>query len=250
MGERYYVSIKHGQAIVNEKLGESQRSRVRLDDLGEGNILLHLLNLDGRFVTGLPLRNDHNVTTVNLRNTVALVTNGLNGHVPNLTLLNGRLGMIGFLSGHRRLRRSVRRLRIGSRCYMPGFENGDSIGITGLNGVVTHLIRWNLEYVAPVVGLNSRSEYRAKCVRNVDHHEKIQHPTQIVVPHAVSRCVGVLNIVTKFLGRLYPNFDTLVEKRLVEKGEKDRRTNVYTVTKCGQRELKPRGDLERQSVDL
>jgi len=29
-------------------------------------------------------------------------------------------------------------------------------------------------------------------------------------------------------GRLYPNLDTLVEKGLVEKGEKDRRTNIYT----------------------
>ena len=53
-----------------------------------------------------------------------------------------------------------------------------------------------------------------------------------------------------FLGRLYPNLDTLVEKGLVEKGEKDRRTNVYTVTKCGQRELEARRDWERQYVEL
>ncbi|MFD1600638.1 PadR family transcriptional regulator [Halobellus rarus] len=51
-------------------------------------------------------------------------------------------------------------------------------------------------------------------------------------------------------GRLYPNLDTLVEKGLVEKGEKDRRTNVYTVTKRGQRELEARRDWERQYVDL
>ena len=31
-------------------------------------------------------------------------------------------------------------------------------------------------------------------------------------------------------GRLYPTLDTLVEKGLVEKGELDKRTNVYTVT--------------------
>jgi len=37
-------------------------------------------------------------------------------------------------------------------------------------------------------------------------------------------------------GRLYPNLDTLVEKGLVEKGEKDRRTNVYTLTRRGRRE--------------
>lgn len=51
-------------------------------------------------------------------------------------------------------------------------------------------------------------------------------------------------------GRLYPNLDTLVEKGLVEKGEKDRRTNVYTVTKRGQRELEARRDWESQYVDL
>ena len=51
-------------------------------------------------------------------------------------------------------------------------------------------------------------------------------------------------------GRLYPNLDTLVEKGLVEKGEKDRRTNVYTVTKRGQRELEARREWERQYVEL
>ena len=52
-----------------------------------------------------------------------------------------------------------------------------------------------------------------------------------------------------FLGRLYPNLDTLVEKGLVKKGEKDHRTNVYTVTKCGQRVLEAWRDWERQYVD-
>jgi len=31
-------------------------------------------------------------------------------------------------------------------------------------------------------------------------------------------------------GRLYPNLDDLVNKGLLEKGELDKRTNVYTVT--------------------
>jgi len=53
-----------------------------------------------------------------------------------------------------------------------------------------------------------------------------------------------------FLGRLYPNLDTLVKKGLVEKGEKDRRTNVDKVTKRGQRELEARRDWERQYVEL
>ncbi|WP_313696027.1 helix-turn-helix transcriptional regulator [Halorarum halobium] len=51
-------------------------------------------------------------------------------------------------------------------------------------------------------------------------------------------------------GRLYPNLDTLVEKGLLEKEEKDRRTNVYTVTKGGQRELEARCKWERQYVEL
>ena len=50
-------------------------------------------------------------------------------------------------------------------------------------------------------------------------------------------------------GRLYPNLDTLVEKGLVEKGKKDRRTNVYSVTKRGYRELRARRDWEREHTD-
>jgi len=34
-------------------------------------------------------------------------------------------------------------------------------------------------------------------------------------------------------GRLYPNLNTLVEKGLVEKGQKDERTNQYVVTDRG-----------------
>jgi len=47
-------------------------------------------------------------------------------------------------------------------------------------------------------------------------------------------------------GRLYPNLDTLVEKGLLEKGEKDRRTNYYIVTSRGQQELEARRDWENQ----
>jgi PadR family transcriptional regulator PadR len=50
-------------------------------------------------------------------------------------------------------------------------------------------------------------------------------------------------------GRLYPNLDTLVEKGLVEKGTKDRRTNVYRLTNRGQRELEARRDWESQYLD-
>lgn len=38
-------------------------------------------------------------------------------------------------------------------------------------------------------------------------------------------------------GRLYPNLDELVEKGLVQKGTKDRRTNSYEVTSRGERVL-------------
>lgn len=51
-------------------------------------------------------------------------------------------------------------------------------------------------------------------------------------------------------GRLYPNLDTLVEKGLIDKGELDKRTNYYTVTRRGQRELEARRDWESQYVQL
>ena len=49
-------------------------------------------------------------------------------------------------------------------------------------------------------------------------------------------------------GRLYPNLDTLVDKGLIEKGQQDRRTNVYTLTDRGRRELEARRDWEDQYV--
>ena len=50
-------------------------------------------------------------------------------------------------------------------------------------------------------------------------------------------------------GRLYPNLDTLVNKGLVEKGEIDRRTNKYTVTRRGDREVAARVEWETQYID-
>jgi len=50
-------------------------------------------------------------------------------------------------------------------------------------------------------------------------------------------------------GRLYPNLDTLVEKGLVEKGQLDRRTNYYTLTRRGRREIDARTNWETQYVD-
>ncbi|WP_226043139.1 PadR family transcriptional regulator [Natrinema sp. DC36] len=50
-------------------------------------------------------------------------------------------------------------------------------------------------------------------------------------------------------GRLYPNLDTLVEKGLVEKGSLDKRTNSYTITDRGYRELKARHEWESQYIE-
>lgn len=51
-------------------------------------------------------------------------------------------------------------------------------------------------------------------------------------------------------GRLYPNLDTLVERGLFEKGELDRRTNVYTLTHRGRREITARRECEVEYFDL
>ncbi len=51
-------------------------------------------------------------------------------------------------------------------------------------------------------------------------------------------------------GRLYPNLDDLVAKGLLEKGEKDQRTNSYMLTDRGERELQARREWENQFVDL
>ena len=50
-------------------------------------------------------------------------------------------------------------------------------------------------------------------------------------------------------GWLYPNLDDLVDKGLLKKGELDKRTNVYTVTKRGLREIKARREWENQYLE-
>lgn len=39
-------------------------------------------------------------------------------------------------------------------------------------------------------------------------------------------------------GRLYPNLDTLVDARLVEKGQRNKRTNQYVLRERGRREIR------------
>ncbi|WP_144906733.1 PadR family transcriptional regulator [Halobellus captivus] len=50
-------------------------------------------------------------------------------------------------------------------------------------------------------------------------------------------------------GRLYPNLDDLVDKGLLKKGEFDKRTNVYTVTQRGLREIEARREWEGQYLE-
>lgn len=51
-------------------------------------------------------------------------------------------------------------------------------------------------------------------------------------------------------GRLYPNLDTLVDRGLVDKGQKDDRTNEYSLTSEGVHLLEDRRRWEDASVDL
>jgi PadR family transcriptional regulator PadR len=51
-------------------------------------------------------------------------------------------------------------------------------------------------------------------------------------------------------GRLYPNLDTLVDKGLIDKGQRDQRTNYYTVTRRGKREIEARRRWEIDYVDI
>ena len=49
-------------------------------------------------------------------------------------------------------------------------------------------------------------------------------------------------------GRLYPNLDELVEMGLIEKGTLDDRTNSYTLTEHGRREIETRREWEDQYI--
>lgn len=50
-------------------------------------------------------------------------------------------------------------------------------------------------------------------------------------------------------GRLYPNLDTLVSKGLIEKGKKDDRTNEYSLTTRGTREIEARQEWEADMAE-
>ena len=46
-------------------------------------------------------------------------------------------------------------------------------------------------------------------------------------------------------GRLYPNLDALAEKGLIEKSQRDQRTNEYDLTARGAREIEARIEWEQ-----
>jgi len=50
-------------------------------------------------------------------------------------------------------------------------------------------------------------------------------------------------------GRIYPNLSDLVEKGLVNKGTKDRRTNEYTISRRGERELESMRNFLNESLE-
>ena len=50
-------------------------------------------------------------------------------------------------------------------------------------------------------------------------------------------------------GRLYPNLDTLVEKELIIKSEKDKRTNGYRLSESGRRGLQSRYAWETEKIE-
>ena len=49
-------------------------------------------------------------------------------------------------------------------------------------------------------------------------------------------------------GRIYPNLDELAERGLIEKGEKDKRTNYYELTEKGANVLRDRREWENTHV--
>lgn len=51
-------------------------------------------------------------------------------------------------------------------------------------------------------------------------------------------------------GRLYPNLDDLVEKGLLRKDELDKRTNLYTLTQRGTREIEARREWKAEYTDF
>lgn len=81
---------------------------------------------------------------------------------------------------------------------------------------------------SPLADLTGFQRDALRCI------EKLDEPHGLAVKHELEAALDVDEV---HHGRLYPNLDTLTEKGLVEKGTKDRRTNVYSLSPRGRREL-------------
>lgn len=71
-------------------------------------------------------------------------------------------------------------------------------------------------------------------------------PHGLAIKYELQRQYGVQDINH---GRLYPNLDELVEKGLVSKGTKDKRTNEYTLTARGRELLSADTSWREQALD-
>jgi hypothetical protein len=67
-------------------------SRFIIDDVGKGNVFLHLIDLDGRLLARPAARNDQDVASLNFRDPIALVADCFNRYLTNLSFVNWLLG--------------------------------------------------------------------------------------------------------------------------------------------------------------
>jgi DNA-binding PadR family transcriptional regulator len=77
----------------------------------------------------------------------------------------------------------------------------------------------------------------------------------ILAHNGPSKGLAILEALTHYYGegvnhgRLYPNLDELVEDGLIDKGQRDRRTNEYQLSKSGEQALAVRLEWEENGRD-
>jgi len=136
-----------------------QRSRVWIDDAGKCDVRADLLDLDDRFVTRVGTRNDHDEAPFDLGDPVTLIPDGLDSHLPPLSFLNGRSGLLGLhvasLTG--RLLGAACRVRL-----QRSVEDGNAIRRTLGDRGMLNLIRWDLENESPVLLVECACKYERR----------------------------------------------------------------------------------------